>query len=71
MAVYKATLYFSGQQTFEIEAQDDEAAEYKAIEVLQRACGGVPVEVNDAVVVKSDCQYTAQQELEDREGTDE
>jgi hypothetical protein len=67
MKVYKVMLWFKGRQQFEVQARDDEQAEVEAIDMLQEACMGVPVDVIDTVAVLSDNQYLDHEELEDRE----
>ena len=65
--VYKVVLEFKGHTAFEIEAKDEESAEYKAVDRLHEEMSVDFVETVDAVVTLSDCQYTDQQELRDRE----
>ena len=69
MKVFNVRLYFHGDIGYEIEARDDEEAEDLAIDRLSQdmPTSRVDYEVNDAVVTLADCQYTDQQELEDRE----
>jgi hypothetical protein len=67
MKVYKVKLWFRGSHTFEVEANGYESAEGNAIDMLQEACGSILIDVDDATVLLSDNQYTAQQELFDRE----
>jgi hypothetical protein len=66
MTIYKVRLWFKGRATWEIEAENDEAAEEEATEMLHEI-GGISVNVYDAEVTKSDNQYTDQEELQDRE----
>jgi len=67
MPIYKVHLYFQGNQVFEVEARDDEIAEEVAIDMLHEACAGIPMVVDDVAVFKSSDQYTAAEELYDRE----
>lgn len=66
MKIFKVTLYYQGHTTLEVEANDEETAEEYAINQLyEKVEDHVGIEVNDAVVVLSDNQYTDQQELFD------
>ena len=67
MKVWKVRLYFSACPEYEVEAHSEDQAEDKAIELLEDDVGGIRIDVEDAVVRLSDCQYTDAQELEDRE----
>jgi hypothetical protein len=61
--IFKTTLYFEGNITYEIEAKDDEHAEDIATNQLHDLCSDANVlDVIDAVVIKSDNQYTGLQE---------
>jgi len=66
MPIYKVKLFYSGDKTFEIEAKDEETAIEKANEELLEADIS-PDQVDDSEVWLSDCQYSDQQELKDRE----
>ena len=63
--IYNVKLYFNGDKSFEVEARDEEHAEELAMEELEDKSGEVYCEVIDAVVIKSDNQYTDEQELRD------
>lgn len=67
MTIYNVRLYFQGDMGYEVEAKDDESAEERAIELLNEDCPRLRLEVNDATVIKSSNQYTAEQELRDDE----
>jgi len=62
--IYKVHLEFCGTKVYEIEANDEETAEEKASEQLSFD-STISLDIIDAVVVKSDNQYSAQQESED------
>jgi len=65
--IYRVKLYFEGDYTVEVEAPDDETAEALAMELLDENSGKVCCQVIDAVVMKSDNQYTDSEEIEDGE----
>jgi len=65
MAVYDVKVYFHNTVRYEVEARDEEEAREKAMEMCQdEEC---PDEIVDTTVMLSDCQYTAHEELCDRE----
>jgi hypothetical protein len=65
MAVYNVKIMFNNTVRYEVEAPDEETA----CELGQERCQEeeCPDDIFDAIVTLSDCQYTAQQELLDRE----
>jgi len=66
--IYKVMLQFNGHVTYEVEAHNEEYAEDKALDMLhEEASGFAFIETTDAVVTKSDNQYSDSQELEDGE----
>ena len=68
MPIYDVTMYFHGHHKVTIEAKDEERAEEEALFDINESMEVAHFEVNDVMVVKSDDQYTDQQELLDREG---
>jgi len=65
--IYKVKLYYSGAADITVEAKDEEHAEELAIDKLYEGGAEDNLEVNDVVVLKSDNQYTDEQELRNGE----
>ncbi len=65
--IFKVQIDFRGYGVYEVEARNDEHAEELAMELLKEEVTTEYVETYDAVVTKSDNQYTDSQELEDGE----
>ncbi len=68
MPIYKVRVHYTCHEDLEVEALDKEDAEEKACEQSNDVMNlADSLEVTECDVELSDCQYTAQQELEDRE----
>jgi len=71
--IFNVKLYFEGSMVYEVEAIDDEMAEELAVDLLHSDNPRLDLDIVDALVTKSNNQYTAEQECEDddRRGIDE
>ena len=63
--IYKCKVYFSDRKIIEVEASCPERAEEKARDIVQDEYS--PDLIDRVDVWESACQYSDQQELEDRE----
>lgn len=63
--IYTAIVYTSSKYRYEIEAKSQEEADEKAQEQCQEE--EAPDSIDDTDVYLSDCQYSDQEELSDRE----
>ena len=65
MPVFTVDVWYNNHKQYEIEARDGETAGERAMERCQDEY--TPDEITDIETHLADCQYTDQQELEDRE----
>ena len=69
MPIYDVTIHYISHESFQVEAKDEEHAEEVAQEMTPN--NRKEIEENEEIdqydVSLADCQYTDQQELEDRE----